>query len=385
MVGCGACTPRALDDWLRCGDCLQNERALAADVGLRGVAHLGRALRGLSTAQRANLTRQFRQSYRTIARYRAGGPAPPVTEAVYVAELLANADATYRQRAATALGDISARSRAAAMAAQPHLAAVLVAHALGTDPLRDDVLRSVEAALAVASYPPFSGGLRDTTVSFLDTVTVVRDAASLAWDTSEVDVTLPGSPFPDVLRIGRWADSIRFLAVGRPGQYAVVLSSAGPGGGDARVPLTITALRYVPSDSASAPTVAVSPDGIQRFMVVRAGTADHVRWTLSDTTSVALRLEWRAFEGVGPIDPGALPFVDVDLFACGRDVPVPPGPTLPGDFPVTMLVRDPANPRVTGLASLERRWTALPPGCWVARVAGAHVNALGRLLARAVP
>lgn len=378
LLGAGACAPRALDDWLRCGDCLEGERQRAADVGLRALPFLGSALRGLSAEERANLTRQFRQSYRTILRYSGTGPAPAVSEAVYVSESLANADATHRKRAATALADISARSRSAAVAAQPYLAAVLLAHTLGTDRLREDVLRAVEAAMAAASYAPFDGTLSDSAVAFLDTVTVIRAAGAPPWDTALVRVTLPGSPFPEALPTGRWTDSLRFVAVGPPGQYAVVLSGVGAGGRDERAPLTITAMPYAPVDSAGAPIVAMNAAGLQRFLVVREGAAaDHVRWILTDTASVAFRLEWREFEPVGPPSLGDIPFARIQVLSCGSETPVPDDPAVATDFPAGMV---PAP----GIASAQRRWNDLPPGCWLARVQGVNLNAIARLLGRVV-
>lgn len=380
-----ACVPTArLDDWLLCGDCLEGERERAAEVGSQGVPYLGLALRGFSPVQEENLRRQFRQSYRAIYQYR-GGPPPAPSETAYVERLLSNADATYRIRAATALADMSVRSRTAAALARPFLQVVLRDHASGAEPLREDVARSVEAALAAASYAPFSGTLSDTSVSFLDTVTVLKAGGSPAWDPTTVDVALAGAPFPDALRTGRWPDSIRFVAVGRPGPYALVLSGAGAGGRPERATLTITSLPYAPHDTVGAPSVSVVPDGAQRFLVLRrSDPPDHFRMGLSDTTSVALRVEWRAFEAVGTVGAGASSSADVDVLRCGVGDPLPADPSPPGDFPRSIRMRDSIGPQIPGIAAVQRKWR-LAPGCWLARVRGNDLNAIARLLVRAVP
>jgi hypothetical protein len=382
-----ACVSQApVDDWLLCGDCLGGERAAAAAVGESGVPYLGRALQGLAPEQRENLRRQFEQSYRQIVLYGAGGPAPAVSETAYVDELLANADATYRKRAATALVDISARSRSGAAAAEPYLREVLRDHASGRSRLRDDVVRSVEAALASSSYDAFTGTLSDTSVAFLDTVTVLRPGGSPPWDTNVVGVTLAGAPFPGVLGAGRWADSIRFVAVGRPGQYVLVLRNAGPGGRSERTVLNITAMPYVPSDPSTAPSVPVSASGAQRFLVLHSGApADHFRLELLGPTRVALRVEWRPLGLADSVGAGGVPAPDLAVLPCGGGAPMPSQPSAAGDFPLDLLVGDTAGLPVAPVPAVQLSWGPMPAGCWLARVEGVDLDAVARLLVRAVP
>jgi hypothetical protein len=120
----------------------------------------------------------------------------------------------------------------------------------------------VHAALASA-HPPFGGSLSDSSVRFLDTVLVRRGPA--AWDGDET-VRLWGGPFPDDLLVLRTSDSLRFVAVGRPGRYPLTIENEGYG--PARAALRILAFSYAAHMPATAPNLAVRPFPMRLFFAL---------------------------------------------------------------------------------------------------------------------
>ena len=95
-----AAARQALRDWFECIECTAGELKTLTAFGPAVEGVLISTLRdGLSPVKRAELEQQLRDTYRTSGHL-------PMTEAQFVRTYLSNADAAYRSRAATALGQL---------------------------------------------------------------------------------------------------------------------------------------------------------------------------------------------------------------------------------------------------------------------------------------
>lgn len=239
VVSLGACGPsktqkQQINIWLLCEDCPAGDRQRVAAIGKKAVQILWAALRdGPPIEGRRNTEAQVRDLYRRLGSVAA-------TEASFVNEYLSNYVNGYRIRAAISLGDIQVGG------AKEALAEAIKADS--TAPLPAPVRIAVYNA-AAGQYQTFSGSLSDSSVAAFDTVLLRRGIKP--WNGAE-RISIPGSPFPDSVVVSRNADTIRFLAVGTPGEYNLLVNE---GGTAVRVPLRITTLQY----EAHAPNLSFSP------------------------------------------------------------------------------------------------------------------------------
>lgn len=307
--------------WLTCDDCV-GMRARVAALGSDAVPALQRALReGPSAAQVANLERQLRDAYTQVG-------AATVSQPAFVQRYRDAYVARYRARAATSLGDIGTAGARAA------LQDALAAHIAGTEVLPDVVVLAVHAAQG-AGFPPFDGTLSDSSVAFLDTVTV-RQGTTLPWDQSQ-QAALPGAPFPDDLTLLVQGDSLRLLAVARPGTYGLRITNPGSGSTPQTqvAPLRITSFRYQANGPLSAPELASRPFPQRRFFAlgraVSGDTVEFLRFEPAADLPVTAKLDW---QGTGQMDlrwrtcPAPVPVGNADGATTGR--PERTSVTVPG-------------------------------------------------------
>lgn len=280
--------------WLLCDDCADPIRARVAALGDCAVPTLAGALNeGPSAAGRANAEAQFRVLYAQL------GPLP-ASEAEFVASYLAHYVATWQVRAALALGDIGSPR------AERALRAALAADSAGTAPLPAEARQAATLALG-GTAPAFTGSLRDTAIAALDTVTVRRGGG--VWDGDE-SVVLLGGPLPTGLVVGRWPDSLRFVAAAPPGRYLVQVT--GEPTGDAVAPLQVMRFSAPPVAEALAPVVAPGdplPQAHFRALGPRP-RADTVAW-LRVSAGPVDRVMTAVADWAGPGD------VDLAWYACG--------------------------------------------------------------------
>jgi len=298
VLRCGCRLDRAEEElvqtWLRCDDCADPIRAQVAALGDCAVPALQGALTsGPPSPGRAYVEAQFRALYAQLAPL-------PASEADFVATYLAHYVTTWQLRAALSLDDIGSPRALAA------LRAALAADSAGTAPLPAEARRA--ALLAVGrGGPAYTGSLRDTVVAALDTVTVHRGTET--WDGDE-SVVLPGGPLPTGLVVGRWPDSLRFVAAAPPGRYPVVVT--GEPRGDAVAPLRVTRFSAPSVPEPLAPLVE-SSDPLPRVHLLALGRppmADTVAWIRVDA-GAADRPVTAVADWSGPGD------VDLLWYACG--------------------------------------------------------------------
>jgi hypothetical protein len=201
----------SLEPWLFCDECNFNERDSAAAVGDRAVEPLASLLEQFPSEWRDSLVSRH-------ARIAARAGASGSDSAAYVNLHLENFIATVQSRSAFTLGDIRTQASIA-----------VLAEALADTAnrgYRADVVRALEEAYRSATTAAFQGRIEPDTAGFLDTVWVIPTGGSLSGEES---VILHSGPFPNDVLVGfSGTDSLRFVAAGLVGQYALSITNLGP-------------------------------------------------------------------------------------------------------------------------------------------------------------
>lgn len=309
----GACklTPEEyakIDRWLLCDDCRNGERDSVKAIGGKAVHTLDQALIRPSPGRIRNIETQARQTYRALS-------APSVSEAAYVAAQRDNYLALYQRRAAVSLGDIGgSRALNALRRAQRD------AQSRG---YRADVIRVINTVLGSASWGRFAGQVRPNPAAWGQSVHVVRDSNTPAWDGNELVALYQALP-SDSIALSRWpqvTDSFSFVALAESGPYALLVTGLGAPSDTQVATFTISAAPHPTHKPADAPTVtaALFPQTVQIAMGFRPGdTTDYYRFqpgadfAITALASSAPDVPTLRWFGCPPVDP-----LSVDSLAAG--------------------------------------------------------------------
>jgi hypothetical protein len=215
-----ACGPRLtdaqhqlVDNWILCDECTNGERDSVRALGERAVRRLRSGLlTGPPIARLQIMTAKFQQQYVALS------PTPTISQADYVEALRSNYIARYHQRSAVSLGDIGGKNARAALDAA--LSPTRVAQ------YRSDVLNMIRFVRTRMDATPFAGTVFPAVVALGDTVHIT--ASAVAPFTGDERAALGDTPFtPDELLLSVGGGQLDFLAAGRMGTHAVIITNVG--------------------------------------------------------------------------------------------------------------------------------------------------------------
>lgn len=216
VAGCNGLTDEqhgVVDRWLLCDECTSGERDSVRALGEKAVARLtGALLKGPPADRRQLMTQKFENIYASLT------PAPPITQAAYVNELLGNYVATYQSRSAVALGEIGgdgARDALNTALSPPQIAQY-----------RADVVDVIRFVRSTLGATPFGGTVSPSAVGVGDTVRI--SAAPNQPFTGDEVAALDDAPLaPNDVLMSVQPRQLQFLAAGTSGNHAVAISNVG--------------------------------------------------------------------------------------------------------------------------------------------------------------
>jgi len=301
---------RAVEAWLTCIDCIDNERQAVESIGSAAVPYLRQAALGPSPQRVANAEQLALRSYARI-------PSTTIPESTFVWRSTSGFVAMYQSRAAMSLGDVGTPAAIDGLRAAVALdSATADSSTTGARYFRSDVRRTIITALATARSVPFPSALTLGRASFHDTITVRSNMpGGLAGRTAQ----LVGAPFGNRITVERWGDdSLAIIAGAAAGTYALQLVSGFASDTPWVVPLWIHAYRYEVRNPASAPEMTGAGFPRIHFPVLGmpegADSIDFFSFEPTYMLAIRVELDWempgeldlRWFECPPPGDPPAL-------------------------------------------------------------------------------
>jgi hypothetical protein len=212
---------RAIERWATCDECTNGERNAVKAYGERAVSLLRQYLKeGPDSERRAIRERKLRANY-------AAHPGTGVSEAEYVANLMANYVATYQIRSAVSLGDIGTPDARKAL----DEAGVRSGY-------RQDVARVIQSVRSGYASTRFGGTVSPAVVAFGDTINLTPPVGQTFSGNTLLGVDGQPLAFGDAVLI-RQPNRLALAAVGGSGGHLLEIRGLGSGTTPLVAPITI--------------------------------------------------------------------------------------------------------------------------------------------------